>query len=978
MKKLLFSLLLLLCATAVMAGPIPDGSYAVATLADLREAIANTLTDGGKTSDAKIKLVADIDISNLGSPLCDTFSGVIDGSYTIEADGEFVNCTHRIFGGITERLLDINPATGEEKVRITGRTRTTCSPLFNKLEHATIMNVEFGNIRVEDNDKEELGVIARSAYYTEFNDVNMNYCSVFCDENRAGTLVGYAQDCLFQLVRTSFCDVKVNGVEAGGLVGHSTHSRFESCFTSFDTSAYADGNNGKATAWCGGMVGYSSGDEFIGGINGTFVGADESRIGGFVGESVNSNFTGCQNQGTVAHIDYSDFEKKRYERNKALADMELSPDALGWVVGGTISGSIASAAIVSFMLSEGLRQSVHAFLFKHFLTSAPTLTTWNNVFTAAHGLNFFGLEYNPQTFVPLCTYAAVTLVVVAIAIKIAVTIYNGDDEVGGISSLARGGVFEQCQNYAELYCRDDNCGGIVGLGLGVTINNCANYGILVYNKIKTSGGILGKAEVNPNDDNKKCKVTNCFGLYGLHIVGTSGYDDGVDPTSGNNFRPNHIDSDAVSCEMGVDDYHISRGYVTIWLNQGIENRSKGIRPWHHGEVGEGQWKTLGPVLDQSKSEPQIADFKETVHIRTAADLIAFRDAVAENQFTCGVLEADITMGDEPWIPIGRDGFFTNFRGFFDGQGHTINGLKCESSEAVGLFGTVHSGAEIRNVIIGEDCEFTGTGNSGVGAIVGEVPIGWKWGNVVIENCGNLGSVTAAHNNTNPEDVVNAGGILGKVRNNTDDNVHVFVNNCFNMGTVTAAQGNSALLCGYMRNSGVVSNCWSAGQLRTSTPDVKPYDATQGHSEYFVGYWETLDMKNCFVVEKEANVDGTTIGSRQAGVDGYDAGGLTNGVITYLLNAGVVDGTQTWYQKLGDGGDLYPVLTKALDGTNMVFRYKDAEGYTRYGNTSREQISDVILGKKKFDELRVTDIDNTGAVDVADQISFVSAVNNLNR
>ena len=42
----------------------------------------------------------------------------------------------------------------------------------------------------------------------------------------------------------------------------------------------------------------------------------------------------------------------------------------------------------------------------------------------------------------------------------------------------------------------------------------------------------------------------------------------------------------------------------------------------------------------------------------------------------------------------------------------------------------------------------------------------------------------------------------------------------------------------------------------------------------------------------------------------------------LLNDGVTDGTQTWYQKLGEGGDAYPVMTKAED--NTVYRVTEGE------------------------------------------------------
>ena len=80
MKKILFSLLMLCCMTAAWAVPVGDGSYTAATMQELTEAI------GSGTSNARIKLTADIYMSDLGigdagrHTLCSTFSGTLDGN----------------------------------------------------------------------------------------------------------------------------------------------------------------------------------------------------------------------------------------------------------------------------------------------------------------------------------------------------------------------------------------------------------------------------------------------------------------------------------------------------------------------------------------------------------------------------------------------------------------------------------------------------------------------------------------------------------------------------------------------------------------------------------------------------------------------------------------------------------------------------------------------------------------------------------
>ena len=879
MKKLLFSLLLLLCVTAGWAGPLPGGGYSAATLSELQAAINSSLSDN--TSNAKILLTADIDISGLQSPLCSKFTGSIDGTYTVEKDGVTTTLSHALYAG------------GDKE-----RKRT--SHLFDDVENAVFRNVAFSHIRVDDSSNSELGVIARRVKGTLFEAVDMDSCSVFCDKDRAGSMAGYAEHCEFKAVRIYNCDVTIDGVEAGGVVGHSNTCVFDFVTTSLGSSVFADGNYwGGSQAWSGGLVGYSKYDKFYDCITGGLVGADENYVGGMTGESVGSDFSGCINLGTVVHTGESDFSDMCNERRSLLASYD--PASAGMLAGiGTLA---TEAAIIVGLLTS-----------KTVLASLATLdgiiysALFHGGATAIHLGTGGTMLFWSSSLAVIAGAAAIVIAVVAVAVAITVWVAMGDDEVGGISGIARGGIFDQCQNYGSLKCKDHNCGGIVGRGLGVTINNCFNSGAFNFNQKTTTGAILGAAEPNPDDNNKKCKVTNCLSSWAFHIVGDKDIEDGLDPASGNNYRTSRSDVATIDWEMVVDSRNVLDGQVAYWLNQGYENRIKGIKPWH---LSSQTSIDKHVVLDPSQPEVTIRNLSP-MYISTPQDLITYAERVKEDQFKSAILDSDIDMTGYPWTPIGQDGFTTNFRGVFDGQGHTIRGLKCTSGDAVGLFGTVHTGAEIRNVIIGEDCEFTGTGNSGAGAIVGEVPIGWKWGNVVIENCVNYGKVTAQNN-------VNAGGILGLVRNNTNDNVHIFVNNCGNLGTVTAENGNSGLIGGYMRNSGIVTNCWSAGQLRTSTEGVKPYDDTQGHSEFFVGYMDKLDIKNCYVIEKEDNVDGATVGSRQAGVEGYTEKALTSGHLAYLLNGSTNDVSQplVWEQYLGV--DEVPVLgNKGIYYTREVF------------------------------------------------------------
>lgn len=90
MKKIVFTLLSLLCTTMGWA------QRPVGTLAELKEAL--------KDRYAQIQLTADIDISslNVDAPLCATFGGTIDGSYTEQIGDSIIYCSHKIYAGTTE------------------------------------------------------------------------------------------------------------------------------------------------------------------------------------------------------------------------------------------------------------------------------------------------------------------------------------------------------------------------------------------------------------------------------------------------------------------------------------------------------------------------------------------------------------------------------------------------------------------------------------------------------------------------------------------------------------------------------------------------------------------------------------------------------------------------------------------------------------------------------------------------------------
>ncbi len=929
MKKILFTLMLLLCTTAGWALPDQDeqGYYLVSNLQELKDAVNATKDSQGKST-SKIKLTNNIYLDGMQNTLCTTFAGEIDGSFTVRNNnGIDVTLKNMIFGS----------TLGDEE------TRKKCSYLFTYLEDATIKNVAFYNIRIESDDRDNMGVIASTATNTTFEQVSLEKCSIFTDENNAGAVVGQAKNCKFFVVFANSCDITVDGIRAGGFVGYSENNQYAFGGASLGTAVFADGNNATNGGWSGGIAGYSKNDVFYFMANLALVGADQNFVGGYAGESEGSNFVRCQNSGAVLQIDEEDddpeesfraIHKKMLEEiNKknstttvdAGLDVDTKIFACMLNVGGNldlISTLDLQAAPQTRMVDVGL--SLVERLFEPVAEvavnvdwSALSAVLTENV--GGGGIAIGGGEVaigggeaaaaassTGLSMAGACAIGA-TVAVAIIATAIAIYIFNGDDEVGGICGKATDGLFEQCTNNATLSCRDDNCGGIVGLGIGVTINNCLNTGQIIWDEKVCSGSILGQSKANGS---KKCKVTNCFSNEALHIVGNNGVSEGMDDASGNNYRPRRSDGEDSNWEMLIPAFKpdLTGQKIGYWLNNGVENRRAGIAPWRYTPNSLAGLPDY-PVLDPSRNEITLESLRH-VEISSAADLLAFADEVNNRgeQFKVGILTADIVIpAGTKWTPIGKNEDNKHFRGIFDGQGHTISGLEVEinsEDQGAGLFGTIHSNAIIRNVIVDNTCKITNNGVGGAAGIVGRLNTKWYWSEALIENCASYASVNA---------LKHAGGILGRVftGENNGPSVRVYVENCYNMGTITAGDGDSGLLCGYTKDHGYVSNCWSGGKLKMSDPNYQywPFSTVNNENdrkiECLVGYNTKHHVENCFVIDPDINVDHYDYRtdyalSLQDGVTVIEAAKLATGEFTYMLNGNTNDVTKPlgWQQELG--------------------------------------------------------------------------------
>jgi len=289
-------------------------------------------------------------------------------------------------------------------------------------------------------------------------------------------------------------------------------------------------------------------------------------------------------------------------------------------------------------------------------------------------------------------------------------------------------------------------------------------------------------------------------------------------------------------------------------------------------------------------------------ISNAGQLCSFAQMVTENPSVeyNAKLTNDIDMSDVTYFaPIcyatSTDNLSYNksdisqpgFNGIFDAQCHTISNLTIVNNSAyfsAGLFG--NNSGTIRNLGI-ENFSYNQDDVDGRFGAVAGVNFG------TIQNCFVTGSTVSSS-----EQVCGAiaGGNYGGTieysyeANNTIENL----SRCGHL--VGEANNDGASL------KGVITNCYSDGKL-----------GNEGQAGY-AGDGQSDD----------ANVTTARFAS---------------GDIAFLLNdsrsAGTADNPLVWYQKLGKGGDSYPVLKKASDGSNTV--------YAAYGTKCSDRTYNNVAG-----------------------------------
>ena len=268
------------------------------------------------------------------------------------------------------------------------------------------------------------------------------------------------------------------------------------------------------------------------------------------------------------------------------------------------------------------------------------------------------------------------------------------------------------------------------------------------------------------------------------------------------------------------------------------------------------------------------------------------DGVEQNTLANAVLTANITVNENlldslqydtegnvsngsdfiTWTPIAdwMGNRTTQYSGTFDGNNKTVSGLYFNSY----FKGNDHVGGVCGN-------------NAGT-----------------ITNCYNAGNLTAI------ESSATIGGICGYNNGGT-------IANCYNTGTVTATGTVASVggVCGC--STELILNCYNIGTVTAASSDAD----ISGICGYNFG-----PIKNCYYLADTEDENG-----------GKTTAQFVSGEVAYLLSQGCTVGEgedavtysgSVWGQALGGNGDTYPVLKKAGDVENTVYRneiYPGCEG-----------------------------------------------------
>ncbi|MBQ0016776.1 MAG: hypothetical protein KBT04_07320, partial [Bacteroidales bacterium] len=534
------------------------------------------------------------------------------------------------------------------------------------------------------------------------------------------------------------------------------------------------------------------------------------------------------------------------------------------------------------------------------------------------------------------------------------TYFNAGKYYSGIiAPNVTSGIITNCYTAASTIIGAQYAGGIIAANLGCTISNC--YSTSTGNSSKGQnyyGGISGI--------NRSGEIVNCYTNQQVNRGGGVHKDDSDFKSGEVTYLLNEGKNDGTQVwfqdlSEGGDDYptFVNTGSNAVQLSSDGKSYVNNIAHTHtltkvdavaatstehgHNEYwtcsGCGNWfadetgttlttieelvthyieyvNGMGTcqVCNSFRYEVPPTDMQGTYLIGNTGQLIAFANMVNNGQdfrAANAKLISDIILNEgsfgtdgtfiatgssEPstpfsWPIIGVGTHSGNgYKGTFDGQGHTVSGLYVydNTTGLASFVGMLEANGKIMNLGV-INSYFEGSRVGGIS--------GYTDGKSEIINC--------------YSDIIGKGDYIGGI-----------------VGQGSECKG--------------ISNCYSTSEL-TCTVDFLSAGGIVGEKN------STFPITNCYTTC--STILGLTFNSFESACEaGVSVERFASGEIAYKLNGSTSEGNFVWYQKIGEGGDAYPSLTKAKDNTvyyvpGYLCDGVTADGEMYYNNNGERYVAD---------------------------------------
>ena len=254
------------------------------------------------------------------------------------------------------------------------------------------------------------------------------------------------------------------------------------------------------------------------------------------------------------------------------------------------------------------------------------------------------------------------------------------------------------------------------------------------------------------------------------------------------------------------------------------------------------------------------EYEQDLYIDTPEELAGLAQLVNNSNSFEGyniTLTSDIYLNNVEWTSIGKNSLYQQFKGTFDGDGHTVYGLNVVSG--LGLFGYIGEGGSVKRL-----------------TVEGTINTPEKWvGGIASFNDGKISECCSRVN-------IVADGYIGGICAHSDGEII----NSYNVGNLVAIDGPVAGIAYYSNNISII-NCHNVGNL-------------SGYITSGIACYNSVVIDGCFCM----NGKGTDLLCSQ------NIGEVTNSMMlagyefkteSNFINAGW-DFTDVWYM-----GNNYPEL-----------------------------------------------------------------------